>query len=290
MSSWRNMLSAVVTDLKAVIGTQSPSYTIAVGWPPLALLQGVATAGANSVISVYDQGPARDTTRWMPFILGNVIVPAAGITTVIANPFIGPSASTTLTITGTPSFADGDAASFILGQGLLGNTNAGVVYITHSADTLNTFTAGLAAAITAAFSAKVTATAVANVITITNITSGNLTLSSNVGAGATLQQEVRRAMRSVGIHVWAQTPTIRDTLGDIIEGRLATLQATFGYNFSDGTWGRVTFQSDVNIEDDILQDVYRRDFMIGIDYGVTVADQVYTVLLTQNNITAEPAG
>lgn len=290
MSSWRNMLSAVVTDLKTVIGTQSPSYTIAVGWPPLALLQGVATAGANSVISVYDQGPARDTTRWMPFILGNVIVPTAGITTVIANPFIGPSASTTLTITGTPSFADGDAASFILGQGLLGNTNAGVVYITHSADTLNTFTAGLAAAITAAFSAKVTATAVANVITITNITSGNLTLSSNVGAGATLQQEVRRAMRSVGIHVWAQTPTIRDTLGDIIEGRLATLQATFGYNFSDGTWGRVTFQSDVNIEDDILQDVYRRDFIIGIDYGVTVADQVYTVLLTQNNITAEPAG
>lgn len=286
--NWRGILTAIGTDLTPLVAALSPVPKIGAGWPAVTALQGVAK-GVGPIISVFDRGIARDTTRWIDAPIVSGAFPTIGLTTVIAQFIVGPGRSTTLTITGTPVFANGDAASFILTQSLLGNVNAGIVYVVQTNDTLNTFTAGLAAAITTAFGSLVTAAAVNNVITITNNTSGIITLGSATGAGATMQQEVRRANRQVGIHVWAKTPDIRDSIGDIIEGRLSTLQRNFGYNFLDGTFGRVTFQSDVNVDDNTLQDVYRRDFFIGIDYGVTVADQVYTVLLTQNNITAEPA-
>jgi hypothetical protein len=278
---WLGIMQQISADLKTIIGTQTPAVAIGIGWPPVETLQGVGQGDGN-LITVFDRNPARDSTRWMPFYTGNMVVPDASITTVLGVPQVAAGHTTTLTVTGTPSFANGDAAS-------LNVNGAGIVYITVSNDTLNSFTAALAAAINTAFTGVVTASASANVITLTNVSSLSVNLTSLTGAGGNILLEVERKARSVQVVVWANTMEQRETIAGLIESRFADLQSQFGYTFSDGTMARLTVHSDVNRDDNLLQNVYRRDFVIGLDYGVTVADKVYSVLAQPLNVTFAPA-
>lgn len=273
MANWRSMLKTVSSDMGVQTATLIPVPTVAVGWPPLTTLQKVAVNNAP-VISVYDHGPAVDTTRWLPLQLSTVVVPVPGITSTLNTPEISPGAHATVTIAGTPNPQNGDAVSLVV-------NGIGAVYVTQTNDTANTVAAGLAGVINANLSAYLTTSVSGAVVTLNNISTVVEQFTSNVGAGANIQLEVRRAKRKVGIIIWAQTADQRDQISDVIESRLAYLQAFFGYTFTDGTFGRVTFESDLNREDNILQDTYRRDFRIGIDYGVTYADQVYQVLVSQ---------
>jgi len=273
MADWRSILTTVQQDMAAQTAALSPAPSVGVGWPPITTLQQVSVKN-QPVISVYDHGMAADTTRWLPLTLSTVVVPVAGITSTLNVTQINPTAPATVTIAGTPNPKNGDAVSMVV-------NGIGTVYVTVTGDTAATVATGLAASINANLSAYLTASATGPVITVTNASAVIEKLSSNVGAGANIQLEVRRAKRSIGIIVWAQTAIQRDQISDLIESRLAYLQAFFGYQFSDGTYGRLTFLLDVNREDDVLQDTYRRDFRIGIDYGVLYSDLMTQVLVSQ---------
>ena len=59
---------------------------------------------------------------------------------------------------------------------------------------------------------------------------------------------------------------------------LAVAQADFGLDLADGTPVQITLQNDFPIEDDTLQDVYRHDFLVMIEYPITTQDQLFAVL------------
>lgn len=282
MANWRAILNTVQTDVATQLATLSPTPTVGVGWPPITTLQ-LVSAKNQPVVSVYDHGNAADTTRWLPLTLNLTTVPTPGITSAFNVAQINPAQEAFLTITGAPNPKNGDAISLVV-------NGIGTVYVTQTGDTATTVATGLAAAINADLSAYITASSAGAVVTLTNASAVVENLVSNVGASGAGQLEVRRAKRRISIVLWASTANQRDQIGDLIESRLAYLQAYFGYQFSDGTYGRVTFESDVNLEENILQDTYRRDFDLGLEYGVLYADELYTVLAGQGIWQFTPQG
>jgi len=88
-------------------------------------------------------------------------------------------------------------------------------------------------------------------------------------------------MRQVQITSWANSPDLRDTVCDPVELAFSEQQVYFGSQFPDGTWARILLENDVSVEEDTLQDVFRRDFIIGCEYGIVQPSVTYPVTVTQ---------
>jgi hypothetical protein len=48
---------------------------------------------------------------------------------------------------------------------------------------------------------------------------------------------------------------------------------------ADGSFGQFYYNNDLYIEDGSIQDLYRRDFHVSVDYAVTTNDELYSVLV-----------
>lgn len=263
-----------------------------IDWPPVKVLQNVAReASAFAAYTVYDRKVGKDTTRWAPYPVSETITPAA-ITSEISGNWCGPGEEVTITLGATPNVGDGVSfCASIRGNGANGSViqSSAAVAQAVEGDTAATMATKLAAAIMADsllptwFSVGV----VGAVITITSELSVAAKVASYTGNGGSRAIEVGRRLRQFQLAFWTRTEEIRQALTDPIDGYLAGLQAQFGPVLSDGTPTRIMLGTDYYLADDTLEDVYRRDFLFGIEYPITTTDALYAVLAPVIDVTAD---
>jgi hypothetical protein len=231
--------------------------------------------GPTALVTIYDRGLAKDSTRWVPSVVSQVVIPAT-MTVVASESFVQQFASMTLTFGGPVS--PGDAVGVVLAQAL-GSSQA-VVAIAGSSDTPSTMAAQLVALLQAnpTIMGWLTAVAVGPVVTLTSIVNLLISLLSNVGNGGTQATEIGRRLRHLQIIVWTRTVDDRVTVGDPVEVLIANLEANFGLTFPDGTLGRVLYSGDVMHDEATLSDTMRRDFLVCVDYGINTTNALYAVL------------
>lgn len=255
---------------------------VAIGWPPINVLQDAAR-GNQGIVAVYDRHISRNSTRWSPVQTGLTVNASTLTSTVsIGNPGTMPGLSqATLTINGPVTANDAVSAVFtarIAGQPLEANVGAQVV-VAGAADTPATIAASLATAINGdpLLSQWVSAVAVGPVITITSLLSDQITLASYTGNTANRTQEIGRRLRQFQIAVWAVPDEARSLIADPID----TLIGNLSLNppaLPDGTYPRICYVNDHDIEEAAMEDLLRRDFFISADYAITAGDVLFSVL------------
>ena len=277
MSGLQKQVANLTTGL--VVGGTPITVETGIGWPAVNALQNVARA-ANSLalVTIYDRKVGRDTTRWLPYTTSE-ITNAAGITSAISNtscPFLG---SVVVTLSGTPNLNDG--LSFVANLIQNGKQGAAAIIRAAAGDTLATMATKLAAAIMAepTLSQWFRASASGAQVTVTSLLASNaLIVASYTGANGSVTTEVGRRERQFQITAWTRTELIRQAVTDPIDSYLSLAQVNFGPTLDDGTPVRLTVDNDFYLEDDTLEDVYRRDFLLRIEYPITSTDVLYAVL------------
>jgi hypothetical protein len=261
-------LAGVVVDSVAI------NPAVALGWPSINVLQDVAR-GQNVPVTVYDRKIAKNTTRWLPEVIALAVVPAT-LTTAVSSAVINGLGTATITLGGTVT--PGDAVSALLSRPSQGS--AAQVAVGGSSDTPTTLAALLASQINAdpTLGTWIHAVASGPVVTLTSLVPQAMMLQSYTGNGGTQTREVGRRERGVQIVCWCRTQDIRAAVVDIISGLIASDETAFGLTMPDGTVARLLYVSDYDLEDDTLEDVYRHDFMISLEYAVTTTDQLWAVL------------
>lgn len=264
--------------------TLSQPLTVRVGlyWPSVKALQdnvrksNLITLGPTALVTVYDRGLASDSTRWQSTLVGRSVIPPT-LTVALSEDYVQQLDSMTLTFGGIPTV--GDAVGIVLQPGIA--LAHAVVPIAILADTAITMAAKALALLQAdpTIMSWVTPSLVGSVLTLTSLLGGApIAIQANVGNGGSLLMEVARRKRHFQIVVWTRTPDDRNTVGDPIEALIAQLEADFGLTFPDGTLGRLTFSGDTLHDQATLSDTMRRDFMVCVDYGISVADVTYSIL------------
>ncbi len=268
MTAWRTVMDTIQQDLTSILS--GANATVGIGWPGQAALQDIVRTG-NPLVSVYDTKVAKDTSRFMGFSATAPSGPTPGTSLTLSNPILPVDGVITITGSGTPIVNDALGIS-------VNNGVSGATYVALATQSLATILSNFSSAINTAnlgFTSTVTSD---TELSLAN----NSTIPYFIEVNTANQQsslfEVRREQRQIQIVVWAPDEVVRETLGVLIEQRFSYLQYYFGYAFPDGTYGRLTFLNDENIEDDMLQNVYRRDFLIGIDYGIQLTNTGYPVL------------
>jgi hypothetical protein len=278
--AWSFSLSVGATETVLLTNLAvTPSTGIA--WPALPTLQEVARGGA-APITVYDRRIGKNVTRWSPQPISTVVTEAT-LTTEISSEVIPHGGSVVITLGGTITV--GDAVSAVLTSFMSAppspNTQAAQVVSGTASDTPSTMASKLAAAINGdpVLSTWVTAVASGPAVTLTSIVAaGQLGLQSYTGNGGVQTTEIARRLRQFQIVAWTQTEVLRQAVTDPIDVMLAQDDTNFGIVLLDGTPIRVMYEGDYDLEDDTLEDVYRRDFIVSVDYPVTSTDQLYAVL------------
>lgn len=276
--AWTRSLSAGATETVAITGLVVTPET-GTGWPPIGELQEVARGGA-ALISVYDRKLSRNTTRWKGGTYNLTVTPAT-LTTVASTDVIPPEGTATITLGGAVTPGDAVSAVFTNRAGGGPAMQGAQVVIGGSADTPSTMATALATAINAdaLLSLWAHAAATGPVVTVTSLLAATqLGIASYAGNGGSQTRELGRRERSFQVVAWTQTEVLRETLTDPIDVLLAGFDSSFGIVLGDGSAIRVMYDGDYYLEDDMLEDVYRRDFMVRVDYPVTTVDQLYAVL------------
>lgn len=270
-------LQQFVTDAltPVIVLGQALQFKCAVGWPPIGALQDVAKAGP-ALVAIYDRKISKNSTRWAPYIIQQTITEAT-LTTAIAPNHLAAGASAVITLGGTVT--PGDAVSCVAAQ--FAKTTVAVVAIGGAADTPVSMATQLAGLINndPTMTGVLTAVASGFTVTVTNQSGVPLALASYAGNGGTQLREIGRRDQQVQIVLWAKTVEIRNAMSAAIEVAIAEAEIEFGPDIDDtGTQSRMTFVSDYDLEDNTLEDVYRHDFMVSMDYPVTITDMLYDVL------------
>jgi hypothetical protein len=271
---WNSLLSQLKTATTGllVLGNSAP-VQCQIDWPSVGAIQNIARGGV--LVSLFDRGESKVTTRWLKFRATPLNINPTGITTRLSMSLIPGTETATITLGGIVNA--NDAVSAVVQSG---PTTLMAVAIATGADTPTTMATKLATAINEAetLNTWITASVSGSVVTIINNLAVTLKAASNVGNTATRQVEVGRVKRDVQITVWTQIEEAREVIGDVIELLLYQLQTNFGVALADGTYARVVITGDHHSKDTALQDVYRRDFFIDVEYGVTYEEQAWAVL------------
>lgn len=282
MASQFQVLSSVQALVNAALDALSPlvTYQSAIGYPPINVLQNIAKGGP-AIVSIYDRKISKNATRWSPYVVSQTVTPAT-LTTAITPSHIAPGHTAQITLGG--SVTVGDAVSALAIQ--LGSNTGAVVVIGGSIDTPTTMATALAAAINSdpSMTGLLTATASGAVVTVTNAAAVGLAVASYAGNGGTQVREIGRRDQQVQIILWTQTVEQRNAMTEAIAEAIAESELNFGPALADGSSGRLSYVSDYDLEDDTLEDVFRHDFMVGMDYPVTVMDLLFAVLAPVGDI------
>lgn len=276
MGALQKQIEASLTAPPIIVDGQTLQVKAGLGWPSINVLQDVARADAARVpITVYDRKIGRNTTRWLPEVVAQTVNPATLTSLVSRSPLLG-FGTATITLGGPVGL--GDAVSAVLARP--GAGSAAQVAVAIAGDTPTTMATKLANQINAdpVLGLWVVAAALGPVVTLTSLLTMPAGLSSNCGNGGSQEREVGRRERHVQIVCWGRTQPIRKAVVDVIDGIIASDEAAFGLTLADGTVARLCYVSDYDIEDDTLEDVYRHDFMISLEYPVTVTDLLFAVL------------
>lgn len=295
-----DVLASLVDQIEdALVGTLvggvAVNLKIGTDWPPINVLQDVVRTGyvavngvnvargGDCVVAVYDRKVGKDATRWSPSIVDTTNTPAT-LLSVISNVVIAPGGQATISLSGSPTVGDAVSCGLILPP--IGSSPPVTAYQVATpagvGDTPSTMAAKLAALITAdpLMSTWVVASAAGAVITLTNRLGVQLGLASYTGNGGTQDREIARRDRSIQIAMWMPTIDVRSALVQILEQLFANLTINFIPlpSAGPGVVARLLYQSDYDIDDDTLSDIYRHDFLVLIDYPVTTTDQLYAIV------------
>lgn len=284
MATWRDVQNLISSIASGALEAAGVPGTVAVGYPPVRALQNIARAGV--LLSVYDHGLAPDKTRWMPF----PALPSVPITpglTLVGPASISAASAGTLTLSGNPIPEDTLAIS-ILGNGSL----QGAAFTEPLSGSLDSFCQGFVdnfntnaltsyGSVSQGISGMVASYLGSGEISLQNNRTTAVSVTLKLTNGSYVSREIRRVLRQIQITAWANSPNLRDQVCDPLEQAFSEQQIYFGSQFPDGTWGRILLEEDISIEDNTLQDVFRRDFIIGCEYGILQNTVDYPVAVTQ---------
>jgi hypothetical protein len=251
-----------------------PQPGVVIDWPPVQTLGAVSQGTLPTVISLFDRGAEKNITSAIPLFYalpptyGN---PGASI--VLSSTFLGPSQTITLTSSGTP--VKNDAFCFTLITGTVGQTQVMAEYQATSTDTLTTALTAFTARIN--LLTHMSATLIGPVIHVTNTGPATYTVRSEVVNIGQFTQEGYRWDRDIQVTVWSRTPADRSKYGNILEQLFTQLEVNYGFLTSDNSACRLYVKDNINHKDSQLQDIYRADWIICIDYPVLNIAPAYPI-------------
>jgi hypothetical protein len=278
---WQALRGQLQTVLSTSPNIYVPSGNIFIDTPPSDLIGNLAR-GNGPYVHIFDLKTARPATRWPVVNITQTHV-ATGLISTCSETQLVWGGSQTITLSG--PILPGDAVSCIL-QGSLQTFS--VCVTAGDTDTLDTLATALALAISTELGPTVdnilvpwtTATAAGAVVTIQNITNANFGLFSFTGNNGVQITEWGRFIRGTGITLWTQTQAQRDLIAPLIHSYIMQTQNAFGFQCPDGTWNRLMYNNDMPGRDDKNNDVYRWNFLVDVEMGVTTQDILYQILGT----------
>lgn len=155
------------------------------------------------------------------------------------------------------------------------------VYAIQVSDTLTSIATALAALIVVGVVGATSSGAVITMPTTARIT------AARVGVTGTSIREIRRQERVFQITIWAQTPTLRDTIGSALDIALA---ATEFLTMPDGYSARLFYKSSNVIDALQKAKLYRRDFMYNVEYATTQTEVDTQITQEQLNLSMQNDG
>ena len=273
MSDIIDVQTALVNAIVAGVypnGTTQPSVSnsaivVYPGWPDSSNLDADLLTG-KAHVTVFPTATEKNTTRyskdWQP-----QTVNTATITAVILNQ--------TVTIGGV--FPSPFAAHNI---NVMVNS-VPYVYAVQSGDTLTSIATALKALIVAGVPGT---TSTGPVITLPTNARIN---AARVGVSGTSIRELRRQERVFQITVWAQTPTLRDTIGSAFDVALAAVEFL---TMPDGFGARLIYKSSAVIDSLQKAKLYRRDFLYSVEYATTQIEVDTQITQEQLNLSMQNDG
>ncbi len=289
MSSWNDVysglrsnlitaLSNIVQPANITIGFPASVVTLSAGQPVVNTLTSVNTLGP--LVVVYDRGMSKDVTRWLPRDVVDWVYGASTVSFSVNHLDIGPSGSGAVTVT---AAEPNDA----IGVQLLNNNALGVTDVFQTATSATSVATAVASIINSAFPGILTAVSSGGSVVITNISSTAQAVNFAAANMAQSLYEVKRTRRSGHIVAMANSPQALDTIGEPISQMLGSMEVSYGYALPDGSYVRVVNTGDVNFWDNAVNNIARRDWMVDLEYGVTIQDNAYAVLAAIFNETAQ---
>jgi hypothetical protein len=242
-----------------------PAPEIGIDWPAQKCIGAVSNGTEPALISFFDRGTTKNITRAIPML--NVLPPIGpnpGATLTPSSLLLKTGETVTLTGSGTPVINDAFCLTLIYGSVGQNQLYAEITAsgTTTLSDALTSFTGQIN--LIENFSASLSG----DVITVTSAFQQNVTVRAEVTNIATVTQEGYRWLRDIQITLWVPSPAARSKYGDVLEQLFAQLEVNYGFFTSDNTAVRLTVTHDHLWTDSQLQDYYRRDFIIQLDYAV----------------------
>lgn len=244
----------------------TPLPEIGIDWPFQKCIGAVSNGSERALVSLFDRGATKNITQAIPLLYalpptnGN----PGGIITV-SNTFFGPSQSITLTGSGVPVL--NDAFCLTLLHGFAGQFQDFANYtVTNNTTSLTAALDGMVTKIN--LIDGIVASRSGSVITVTNNNVNSYAVRSEIVNVGTFTIEGYRWLRDIQITLWTASPANRDKYGNVLEQLLTQLEINYGFLAADQSACRVTVQQDIVHVDSQLQDIYRRDFIIQVDYPV----------------------
>lgn len=242
------------TSQPPVGGVQAKIYQ---GWPePGALKADLLKKIAH--VSVFPSPSVKVTTRRVPE-WQELIAPAPTLAALV----VGNS----ITLSGTVALPQA-VALIIDGQDFAYGLQAG--------DTLNSVASSLAALVNAVQPAS----AAGPVVTIPDA----IRLVARIVANGTSAKEVAREQRIFKVSIWADCFENREPLAKVITPVLADLTRL---TMPDGTVATCEYAGSVQVDNEQMQGIFRRDISVSIDYGTIVTRTDTQVEIVQTNLAAK---
>jgi len=268
MATINKALDGLVSQIKAGLAQfdtlKDTKVGVARGWPPKECLDQVS-GGDETLISVVDTGFSRNVTRWKAADLAQVMTPAE-VRATLSDDLM------TITLSNGVIENDGIAVLFPRQQRATAVRAA-------SGETLSSFAAKLAAAISADLSNYLTASAAGAVITLSDAMPG---LQVNVGNVGVALPQIHRQYAVAQVSAWAGSEDDRDSLTEFLEPLLSQLQHDYGFNVEvypnvlDAV--RVIYEGSAVNDADKDRSLYRRDFRASLEYNIQGKEMLVEIL------------
>ena len=231
------------TGAPSVVGAPARVYR---GWPVAPALGPDLRAGAVNV-AIYATNREKNTTRypreWQP-LQGP---PAPTLTLTVAGD--------TITVAGT--IATPQTVAVIV-DGIVA-----FAYAVQPTDTQVTIATALAALIAADESGQWAGTTSAGaVITVP----GASALIGRAGTFGTSIRELKRQIRDIVIHIWANRADLRDQVASVLDPALAAVE---NLSLPDGTTGRLLYVNSPHSDTVLREAAYLRNLVYSVEYPTT---------------------
>lgn len=288
MSSWFDVYSGLRNNLVTQLSGIVPAKNISIGFPsdPALLNTGQPNAAPPAftsktpIVAVYDRGYSKDVTRWIPRFISDWNITAPAITFSQPSVSIPPLGSGNVTVLTSPQAGDTAAVT------LQGNTKVGATTSFTSAVTPTQAAAQIVAAVNSGMSGVLSAVSSTATVTFTNLTNQAQVVGVTAANMASALFEVHRVKRNAQIIAFANSPQKLDTVGEPISQMLGTMEVYYGYTLPDGSMVRVVNAADACTWDNVLNNLARRDWLVDLEYGVTLNETGYEVLAAIGTIVA----